>query len=67
MEEIQNKWIHGIHLEDLGTRKEEIKTYLVKRDLHEDLVWKQKPWIHWLREDNKNTKFFHHSLLQTRR
>lgn len=48
------------HLESTLTRE------LDERDQQEQIMFRQKSKMLWLKEGNKNTKFFHNSLLQHR-
>lgn len=35
--------------------------------LQEELLWRQKSRVDWIRAGNKNTRFFHTSMLTRRR
>jgi hypothetical protein len=60
------KAIQGLFSSDLIVREDEIREDLVRRELQEETLWRQKSRIHWLREGDKNTRFFHNSLTQRR-
>jgi hypothetical protein len=66
MEAIQQKGIQGIFSSDLIAREAEIREDLVKRERQEEILWHHKSRIHWLKEGDKNTHFFHNSLIQRR-
>ena len=49
---------------------EEIEKVLMEqlesREKQEALYWKQKARVKWLKEGERNTKFFHNSVIQNR-
>jgi hypothetical protein len=66
MEDIQQKGIQGIFSSNLTEREAKVKDDLIKRKRREETLWCQKSRIHWLKEGDKNTRFFHNSLIQRR-
>jgi hypothetical protein len=66
MEVIQQQGIQGNYFSELSSQEAKIREGLMKRDHKEEILWKKKSKIHWLREGDKNTKFFHNSLIQRR-
>ena len=43
-----------------------VEKQLEEQEKQEELFWWQKSCIKWLREGAKNTKLFHHSIIQSR-
>lgn len=54
-----------ISTEEVTTREEEKDKYM-KRLQIEDISWKQKSRLTWLKEGDSNTKFFFHKIANLR-
>jgi len=52
--------------EELADKEHSLWTELEARRLQEEILWRQKSRIRWLKEGEKNTKFFHRSIIQRR-
>lgn len=52
--------------ETLALQENNLLTKLDERRLQEKIIWKKKSRIRWLKEGEKNTKFFHRSTIQRR-
>jgi hypothetical protein len=55
------KGIQGLFSSKLIVREAEIREDPIRRERYEEILWRQKIRIHWLREGDKNTHFFHNS------
>eukprot|EP00253_Pinus_taeda_P019122 PITA_19122 len=50
----------------LAQKEQEMEEKLLERDRQEEVLWRQKYRIRWLKEGEKNTKFFHKTTVQRR-
>jgi len=57
--------LHG-RTEALAIEEGNILSQLEERRKQEEILWKQKSRVQWLKEGEKYTKFFHKSLIQRR-
>ena len=66
MEETQQKIIHEGSSDYLASKEQELQNQLEERCKQEEILWKQKSRICWLKEGERNKKFFHRSTVQRR-
>jgi hypothetical protein len=55
--------IHTGHTITQQQEDQNIKRQLEERYKQEEILWRQKYWVQWLKEGEKNTKFFHRSMI----
>eukprot|EP00253_Pinus_taeda_P009929 PITA_09929 len=61
------KYLKGkIKLEDLAEQEKALELQLVEKEKQEEMLWRQKSRIKWLKDSEKNTKFFHSTTIQRR-
>lgn len=63
---IQQTIITEGRTEELMTKEQQAEHKLLERDMQEEILWRQKSRIRWLKEGEKNTKFFHKTTVQRR-
>lgn len=66
MVEVQQKIITQGRTELLATKEQELQKQLDEKHKQEEILWRQKSRIRWLKEGERNTKFFHRSTVQRR-
>eukprot|EP00253_Pinus_taeda_P025237 PITA_25237 len=66
MEEIQQRIILEGRSEESCKAKGILISKLEERRKQEEILWRQKSRINWLREGERNTKFFHQAMVQHR-
>jgi len=66
MEEIQQQIILEGRTEEKCKEESRLISQLEERRKQEEILWRQKSRINWLREGERNTKFFHQAMIQHR-
>jgi len=52
--------------EELSQKEQITENKILERDQQEETLWRQKSRVRWLKEGEKNTKFFHKTTVQRR-
>ena len=66
MEELQTHIIQEGRTEEMISKEKNLLKQLEDQRQQEEILWKQKSRIRWLKEGERNTKFFHRSTIQRR-
>eukprot|EP00253_Pinus_taeda_P030654 PITA_30654 len=66
LKSIQQRLILEGRTEELAHKEQELESKLQEREQQEEVLWRQKSRIRWLKEGEKNTKFFHRTTVQRR-
>jgi len=66
MKELQQKFILEGRTEEQIKQEQELWHQIEERQKQEEILWRQKSRISWLKDGEKNTRFFHKSTIQRR-
>eukprot|EP00253_Pinus_taeda_P002878 PITA_02878 len=66
MKQLQQKIITQGRSDDLADQEKSLEKELMEKEKQEEMLWKKKSRIRWLKEGEKNTKFFHNTTIQRR-
>lgn len=66
MKNLQQRIINEGRSEDLSKQEQILESQILERAKQEETLWRQKSRIKWLKDGERNTKFFHRTTIQRR-
>jgi len=66
MKDLQQLIIKDGYKEEHLEQEKQLLNQIEERNKQEEILWKQKSRIRWLKEGERNTKFFHSTTIQRR-
>ena len=66
MSEIQSRIREQGFTDKLKDQEHKVNQQMADRKRQEEILWKQKSHVQWLKEGERNTKFFHRATIQRR-
>jgi hypothetical protein len=66
MKQNQHQMITSGSSQELVEEEVSLMAQIETRDKHEEILWRQKSRVLWLQEGERNSKFFHNSMIQRR-
>jgi hypothetical protein len=64
MQALQQQIRHQGLIDSLKDQETTLNKYLAERLAQEEILWRKKSRIQWLKEGERNSKLFHISMLQ---
>lgn len=64
MKKIQQTIITEVRTEALSKQEKNLQNQIVEREKQDEILWKQKSRVRWIKEGERNTKFFHHTTME---
>ena len=64
--EVQSKGMNEGYAPNLQKEEADLNAKIEEMEIQEDILWRQKSRSKWIKEGERNTSFFHHSITQRR-